>query len=88
MSQEQAHEFIEKMKIDAGFSERIMALDDPQARLQMIHDEGFDCSAEEIDAVSAELSKTELDEVAAGGEPGGEADGLGGCRVVNETSSF
>ena len=88
MSQEQAQAFIEKMKIDAGFSERIMALDDPQARLQMIHDEGFDCSAEEIEAVSDELGKTDLDAVAGGGEPWGEADGLGGCRVVNETSSF
>ena len=88
MSQEQAQAFIEKMKIDAGFRERIMAKDDPQARLQIIHDEGFDCSAEEIEAVSAELGKTDLDAVAGGGEPWGEADGFGCHPAMNETSSF
>ena len=67
MSQEQAQAFIEKMKIDAGFSERIMAQDDPQARLQMIRDEGFDCSAEEIGALQ-ELGEAELSGAVGGGD--------------------
>ena len=85
MSQEQAQAFIEKMKIDAGLSERIMALEHPQARLQMIHDEGFDCSAEEIEAVSAELNKTDLDAV-VGGEPSDED--LYCKPAMNQTASF
>ena len=52
MSAEQAKAAIEKMKTDEDFRERIMALTEVAARLEIVRAEGFDCSAEEIAAVS------------------------------------
>ena len=52
MSVEQAKAFIERMKTDDAFSEKVMAIDDAAGRLACIRGEGFACTAEEINEVA------------------------------------
>ena len=66
MSAEQAKAFVEKMKSDEAFRERVMAEEDVEARMALIGAEGFDCSAEEIAALQ-ELSEAELSGAVGGG---------------------
>jgi predicted ribosomally synthesized peptide with nif11-like leader len=65
MSEDQAKAFVERMKSDSAFHAQVMAAEDVEARLALIHAEGFDCSAEEIGALQ-ELGDAELDGVAGG----------------------
>ena len=67
MSLDQARAFIEKMKSDVAFKERVLAIEDVAERFNVINSEGFDCSEEEIKEVAGELSDDDLD-AAAGGE--------------------
>ncbi len=67
MSLDQARAFIEKMKSDVAFKERVLAIEDVAERLKLIKSEGFDCSQAEVKEVAGELSDTELDDVAGGG---------------------
>ena len=69
MSKKAAQELIEKMKRDEAFRERVMAVEDVEARMALIGAEGFDCSAEEIGALQ-ELGEAELSGVVGGGENG------------------
>ncbi len=66
MSLDQARSFIEKMKSDVAFSERVMAVEDVDARLAYIQSKGYECSEAEIKEVSGELNDVELDNVAGG----------------------
>ncbi len=66
MSLDQARAFIEKMKSDVAFKERVMAIEDVAERFKLIKSDGFDCSEEEIKEVAEELSDEELDEAAGG----------------------
>ena len=66
MSVEQAKAFVEKMKSDDAFRDKVMAEEDVEARMELIGAEGFDCSAAEIGALQ-ELGDAELDGVAGGG---------------------
>ena len=65
MSVDHAKAFVEKMKSDEAFRERVMAEEDVEARMALIVAEGFDCSAQEIGALR-ELGEAELDGVAGG----------------------
>ena len=65
MSKEAAKAFVEKMKSDEAFRDRMLAEEDVDARMALIGAEGFDCSAEEIGALQ-ELGDAELDGVAGG----------------------
>jgi predicted ribosomally synthesized peptide with nif11-like leader len=67
MSQEAAAAFVERMRTDEALCARVMAVEDVAERLQLINAEGFDCSAEEIMAVSAELREKELSGLVGGG---------------------
>ena len=69
MSKKAAQELIEKMKSDEAFRERVMAVEDVEARMALIGAEGFDCSAEEIGALQ-ELGEAELSGVVGGGRVG------------------
>ena len=69
MSVDHAKAFVEKMKSDEAFRERVMAVEDVEARMALIRDEGFDCSAEEIGAAQDDWD-AELDDVVGGGQPG------------------
>lgn len=53
MSLEQAQAFIEKMKSDEVFRERILAAEDVGERLAKCKTEGFDCTLEDIEALQS-----------------------------------
>ncbi len=67
MSLDQARAFIEKMKSDEEFRNRVMAIEDVAERFNSIKSEGFDCSEEEIKEISGVVSDEELDAAAGGG---------------------
>jgi len=67
MSVDQARAFIEKMKSDEAFCDRIMAIEAVDARLAAASDAGFEFTEAEINEVKSELNDDELDRVAAGG---------------------
>ncbi len=52
MSVEQAKALIEKMKADEAFSEKVMSIEDVAGRLAFIRNEGFTCTADEINEVT------------------------------------
>lgn len=56
MSVEQAKAFIERMKTDATFRDRINSIDETAAKLHQITAEGYDCSQEDIYLITSELS--------------------------------
>jgi len=67
MSQEAARALVERMKDDEAFREEVLSAEDAAARLVIVNAEGFDCSAEEIEAQGRRLNDLELEEVAAAG---------------------
>ncbi len=66
MSLDQARAFIEKMKSDETFRNRVMAIEDVVERFNLIKSEGFDCNEAEIKEVAGELNDDELDAAAGG----------------------
>ena len=66
MSQEAARAFVEKMRSDEAFSAKVTAVEDEAERVRLVNAEGFACSADEIEAVSAELGEHELSGVVGG----------------------
>ena len=80
MSVDQARAFIEKMKSDEAFCDRIMAIEAVDARLAAARDAGFVFTETEINEVKSELNDDELDRVAGGRpfcrgvDPGGLVD--------------
>ena len=72
MSMEQAKLFIERMMKDEAFRTRIMAVDDVAQRMKIVKAEGYDCTPEEIEKRSQELSDAQM-EGTAGGKCGARA---------------
>ena len=66
MSIESAKAFLERMKTDDEFRERMKEAADKEARMAIVKAEGFDFTMEEIATLKEELSDIELDMVAAG----------------------
>ncbi len=66
MSIESAKAYIERLKTDEEFKERVKDATDKEARIALVNAEGFDFSEEDIKAVKSELSDDELDAVSAG----------------------
>ena len=66
MSLDQARAFIEKIKSDEAFRDRIMAIEAVDARLAAARDAGFVFTEAEIKEVKSELSYEELDRVEGG----------------------
>ena len=66
MSVDQARAFIEKMKSDEEFRDRIMAIEAVDARLAAAKDAGFVFTEADIKEVKSELSYEELDRVEGG----------------------
>ena len=48
MSVEQAKAFIERMKTDDAFREKVMAIEDAAGRIACIQNEGYACTEQEI----------------------------------------
>ncbi len=67
MSLDQARAFIEKMKSDEAFRERILAIENVDARLDAASGAGFQFTEAEVKVVQSELSDDELDAAAGGG---------------------
>ncbi len=66
MSFDQARAFIEKMKSDEAFRNRILAMEDFDTRLAAASDAGFQFTDAEVKEVQSELSDDELDAAAGG----------------------
>jgi predicted ribosomally synthesized peptide with nif11-like leader len=66
MSEQAAKDFVERVRSDAAFREKIMAEPDAGGRLSLVNAEGYDCSAEEIEGLATEPTPAELDDVVAG----------------------
>jgi len=66
MSLDQARAFIEKMKSDGAFRDRIMAIEAVDARLAAARDAGFEFTEAEIKEVNSEFKDDQLDCVAGG----------------------
>ena len=66
MSIESARAYIERLKTDAGFRDRVAAAGDKEARAALVEAEGFAFSAEDINAIADELSEDELENVVGG----------------------
>lgn len=67
MSREAAIAFLDRLKEDAAFRERVLAEQDIAARMAMINDAGFDCTLEEIKSVPEVMDDQQLEAVAAAG---------------------
>ncbi|MEI6692200.1 MAG: Nif11-like leader peptide family natural product precursor [Chlorobium sp.] len=66
MSLEQAKLFVDKLKSDTAFRERVTAIEHGPARLAFIRSEGFQCTETEIKEVLGELSDNDLDQACGG----------------------
>ena len=67
MSEQAAQAFIARMKTDEVFRDKAMAVDDTAARMELIRAEGFDCTADEIEAEGTRLDHDALRRVSAAG---------------------
>jgi len=66
MSEQGADAFLERMQSDETFRERVLEIEDVEARVAFVNAEGFDCTAEEIRQEGYRLSDREIDSVAGG----------------------
>ena len=55
MCQEQAIAFIEKMKLDETFRETVVMIEDVEAKLEYINQEGFIFTSDELDAAESSI---------------------------------
>lgn len=60
MTVEAVRDFLERMKSDGAFRDRILGTADPGEREMVIRAEGFDCTLEEVEAQNMLLSDAEL----------------------------
>jgi predicted ribosomally synthesized peptide with nif11-like leader len=82
MSMEQAKAFIEKMKTDGTFRDRIMSIEDTDRRMKTILLEGFECTKDDIHSLYTDC------ESAIGEYEHVEIRGGGGCPSYEVTSVF
>jgi predicted ribosomally synthesized peptide with nif11-like leader len=78
MSLEKAKELISTMNHDEAFKERVMAIEDLDARMAYVNGAGFHCTLSEIQQVQQELKEEEIE-----GEAGGNmlwCQALGWCK--------
>jgi len=70
MSEDAARAAVERMKNDAGFRERVMSVEDVDARLAALVAEGYDCTTGELEAQACALTDEALDAVTGAGDGG------------------
>ena len=68
MSLDHARAFIEKIKSDDEFRDRIGAIEEVDGRVAAARCAGFDFTEAEVKEVQSELSDFELDNAAGGGD--------------------
>lgn len=67
MSRKAAKAFVEKMKADASFRDKVMAVEDVKERMKLINREGFEVTMDDIKLLHDELDLSEIAKVAGGG---------------------
>jgi len=67
MSIESAKAYIERLKTDEDFRQRVQDAEDGESRLALAKAEGFDFTRDEIGKVTSELSDDELDDISGTG---------------------
>lgn len=71
MSIESAKAYIERLKTDEEFRDRLKSAEDREARLALVKAEGFDFNVEDLSVVTGEMSEEELD-----GVSGADVEGM------------
>ncbi len=66
MPSEDARACVERMKSDADFRTKVLAVTDAAARTRLINAEGYACTAEEVETLTAELTDADVDRVSGG----------------------
>lgn len=66
MSAESAQAFVERMKNDEEFAERVADAESKESRWAMVKAEGYDFTEEEVQAAAGKLSDDELGALAGG----------------------
>ncbi len=82
MSLESAKSFVEKMKIDENFRNKVTECKDQESRMAFVKSQGFDFTADDITLAKGELGDDVLDTIAGGGCGNFIMDGDRVCRVV------
>lgn len=82
MSMESAKSFVERMKTDEDFRNKVNECKDGETRMALVRQKGFDFTEEEVKQFSKELSDEVLDALAGGGCGHFLVDGNQICRVV------
>ncbi|RCX19346.1 putative ribosomally synthesized peptide with nif11-like leader [Anaerobacterium chartisolvens] len=67
MSAKSAKLFIERIKTDVEFAEKVKAFGDAKDRMAFVKEAGFDFTDAELKEVQGELSEDDLDAVAGAG---------------------
>ena len=67
MSIESAKSYIERMKTDKEFAEKVMAFKDTEARTAFVKAAGFDFTINEIKEEISELTDNDLEFISGGG---------------------
>ena len=85
MSIESAKAFIERLKTDEDFRQRVQDAEDREARRALAKAEGFDFGEEDIKSASEELSDDDLDFIAGGSgcHAAGRGEMMGCATTVN-----
>ena len=68
MSEDAARAAVERLRNDEGFRERVMSVEDVDARLALLVEEGYDCTAGEFEAQTCALTDEALDLVTGAGD--------------------
>ncbi|OPL10076.1 MAG: hypothetical protein AVO34_12225 [Firmicutes bacterium ML8_F2] len=66
MSLESAKAYLERIKNDSGFANKIAGLGSPEEKAALIKAEGFDFTGEEVGQLRGALSDDELGQISAG----------------------
>ncbi len=66
MSIESVKAFLEKMKTDKAFFDKVSACKDAAERMELVKAEGFDFTADELEKVKTELSTEDLEGISGG----------------------
>ena len=66
MSIESVRAFLERMKTDKAFFDKVSACKDAASRMEVVRAEGFDFTADELEKVKAELSTEDLEGISGG----------------------
>ena len=89
MSEEQLKAFLEKVKADTSFLEKLKAAADADAVTAIAKEAGFSITTEDLNSQIQNLTAGELEGVAGGGEksPGTPAGCIGRCTYVENAAS-